>query len=155
MSEARALSDDERRALACVLDELIPPAPERRLPGAGEIGLTAHMERLAAELPAFRAALLPGLAALAELAQQRGAPGFAALRAEERLAALSELAASQPAFVPNLVFQTYVAYYREGPVLEALGLEARPPHPKGHQLAPLDPARLDAVRARPPLYRKA
>jgi len=154
MSEGQALTDDERRTLACVLDELVPPAPERRLPGAGEIGLAAHMERLAAELPAFRAALLPGLAALREIAQRRGAAGFAALRGEERLSALNELAAAQPAFVPNLVFQTYVAYYREGRVLESLGLEPRPPHPKGHELAPLDPARLDAVRARPPLYRK-
>jgi hypothetical protein len=112
------------------------------------------MERLARDLPAFRAALLPGLAALGERARRDGAAGFAALPADQRLAALNEIAAAHPAFVPNLVFQTYVAYYREDRVLEGLGLEPRPPHPKGHELAPMDPTLLDVVRGRPPLYRK-
>ena len=32
-------SEDERRALSSVLDEIIPPSNDGRFPGAGELGL--------------------------------------------------------------------------------------------------------------------
>jgi hypothetical protein len=44
-------------------------------------------------------------------------------------------------------------YYRDDRVLEALGLEARAPFPKGHVLEQGDWSLLDAVHARPKLWR--
>jgi hypothetical protein len=38
-------------------------------------------------------------------------------------------------------------------VVEALGLEPRPPFPKGYEVPPNDPALLDPVRRRAPFFR--
>ena len=88
------------------------------------------------------------------LASRRAPDGFAALASPEREDALRELASEQPGFLPGLLFQTYAAYYQHPRVLEGLGLEPRPPHPKGYAMEDGDLALLDAVRRRPPLYRK-
>ena len=44
-------------------------------------------------------------------------------------------------------------YYRDDRVMRALGLEPRPPYPKGHVLEQGDWSRLDAVRGRPRMWR--
>ena len=54
----------------------------------------------------------------------------------------------------GVLFQTYAGYYQNPAVLEALGLEGRPPHPKGYEIGPDDPQLLDPVRARAPFYRE-
>ena len=42
-----------------------------------------------------------------------------------------------------------------GSLVRALGLEPRPPYPKGHVLEDGDWSLLDPVRARPPMWRRA
>ena len=44
-------------------------------------------------------------------------------------------------------------YYRDDRVMRALGLEPRPPYPKGHVLEQGDWALLDVVRGRPRMWR--
>jgi len=44
-------------------------------------------------------------------------------------------------------------YYRDDRVMRALGLEPRPPYPKGHVLEQGDWSLLDAVRGRPRMWR--
>ena len=44
---------------------------------------------------------------------------------------------------------------RHGSVVEGLGLEDRPPYPKGYEVEAGDLSLLDPVRARPKLYRDA
>jgi hypothetical protein len=46
-------------------------------------------------------------------------------------------------------------YYRDDRVMVSLGLEARPPFPKGHVLEQGDWSLLDSVRARKPFWRSA
>ena len=58
------------------------------------------------------------------------------------------------ALVPGLVFQIYVRYYQHPRVLTGLGLEPRPPYPKGYEMEPADPSLLERVRRKPPLYRE-
>ena len=44
MSQAESdsgFSRAQERALACVLDEIIPPSEDGRFPGAGELGLVS------------------------------------------------------------------------------------------------------------------
>ena len=158
MSEAhdpsQQLSPDQARDLACVLDEIIPPSGDGRLPGAGELGLVAFLERKLRESPDLRPAVEQGLATLARLARERDAAGFAEVPGPERLALLNALAPLEPAFLPGLIFHTYVGYYQSARVLEGLGLEPRPPFPKGYAMEGVDPTRLDAVRRRPPMWRK-
>ena len=143
-------SPHEARALASVLDEIIPPSGDGRLPGAGEAGLVRYLEQHAPEL---RPTLVQGLSALDELALGRGAPDFAALSREDKLEALNRVATAQPAFLPGLILQSYVGYYQNDRVLEGLGLEARPPYPEGYKMEPTDLSLLDGVRRRDKLYR--
>jgi len=150
-----AFSDEQQRTLACVLDLLIPSSSDGCLPGAGELGLALHIDRIAQREPGLRAAVAAGVAALDELAQRRSAPGFAALAGSDRLALLNEVAAAQPGLLPGLIFHTYVCYYEAGRVLEGLGLDPRPPFPTGHVLEPFDTTLLEPARQRGKLYRDA
>ena len=148
------LSPDEQRALSSVLDEIIPPSEDGELPGAGELGLSSYLEQALQQTPGLLAATIGRLAALDDLAHSRGARRLAALSRQDKLAVLEEHAAADPGFLPGLIFHTYVGYYKNGRVVEALGLEHRPPHPDGHDLAPFDTALLDGVRRRTKLYRE-
>jgi hypothetical protein len=145
---------EERETLRAVLDEIIPPGGTGTLPGAGEAGLAAYMERTVRETPAVRPAIVQGVAAAAALARRRGGASFAALAGAERCEVLRELESSEPAFIPTLMFYTYAGYYQDARVLRALGLEARPPHPQGHEIEPNDLTLLDPVRRRAKLYRE-
>jgi hypothetical protein len=148
------LSPAEARALATVLDEIIPPSGDGRLPGAGEVGVLARIEEALRENADLRPVLAAGLEALAELARERGAPGFAELSRADRLQVLNELAAKAPAFLPTLVGQTFVGYYQDPRVLEGLGLGARPPFPRGYEVEPTDFEILAPVRRRARMYRE-
>ena len=55
--------------------------------------------------------------------------------------------------MPALLFLAYSGYYQHPRVVETLGLEARPPHPKGYAMEAFDPSLLDAVRRRGKIYR--
>jgi hypothetical protein len=143
-------SPHEARALASVLDEIIPPSGDGRLPGAGEVGLVRYIEQQAPEL---RPTIVQGLSALDEHARALGARDFAALSREDKLEALNQVATAQPAFLPGLILQSYVGYYQNDRVLEGLGLEPRPPYPEGYKMEPTDLGLLDGVRRRKKLYR--
>jgi hypothetical protein len=141
-------------AAAALLDELVPPRPDGRLPGAGGLGLVAELRRALRERPELRAVVLPGLAALDALVRARGAARLSELDPDARRAALDALSAQAPALVPTLSFVVFIAYYQDPRVLEALGREPRPPFPKGFELPAGDLSSLDRVRARGPIYRR-
>ncbi|MFI5393970.1 MAG: gluconate 2-dehydrogenase subunit 3 family protein [Candidatus Binatia bacterium] len=149
MSDNRNFSADEQRVLASVLDEIIPPSSDGRLLGAGQLGLARYIDEALQQTPEIRSMIAQGLSDLDNLARSRNAPGFAALSKPDKLQLLNG-----QAFVLPLTFHTYVGYYQHARVVEALGLEARPPHPKGYQMEPNDLSLLDVVRRRPKLYRE-
>ncbi len=146
---------DAARTLTAVLDELIPPSVDGRLPGAGAVGLVGYLEDVCVRTPDLRPALDEGLAALAELARENDAESLADIPQPERAALLRELTARAPAFLPGLMFHTYAGYYQQPAVLEGLGVPPRPPFPEGYDLEPGDLGLLDPVRARPRLWRDA
>jgi len=136
--------------LSKVLDALIPPHAERGLPGAGELGLAEEIcERAGDLLPVLE----PALDALEEVLGARSVPDFASLEEAEKRSLLEELAVAHPAFLPGLVFQAFSNYYQHPRVLRGLGLDARPPFPRGHDLEAGDPDLLEPVRRRGPIYR--
>jgi hypothetical protein len=144
---------EQRATLVAMLDALVPRSADGRLPGAGELGLAAGIEEQLGAMCAFTAR---GLDALETLARERGARGFPALSERERAEVLNAHAAADPGFLPGLVFQVYSAYYQHPRVLSGLGLEPRPPHPKGYALEQPDlDSLLAPVRARVRQYRDA
>jgi len=140
-----------RTLLDCVLDEILPAREDPTLPGAGALGIGRYVaEKLGDTLPL----IVSGLEALDRIAAERGAVDFASAPADERVALMNEVAAGQPGLLESLVFHGYCGYYQDPRVVEALGLEARPPHPEGYPLESGDLKLLDPVRARERLYRE-
>ena len=155
MSDSKpSLTPEQEQALVAVLDEIVPARPDGRVPGAGALGLVGFIEDRMRETPDLRPAIVQGLAALERLAAERGAGGFPQVPAAERADLLNALSTREPAFLPGLIFQTYVGYYQQPIVLEALGVEGRPPHPQGYAMEPLDPSLLEPVRRRGPFGRR-
>jgi hypothetical protein len=90
--------------------------------------------------------------ALASLAAMAGGP-FADLEETRREAVAASFRAEGgplPATLHRVVLQ---CYYRNDRVVRALGLEPRPPFPKGHTLEQGDWSLLDPVRTRPRMWR--
>ena len=137
--------------LEAILDTLIPPSDDGRLPGAGAIGLAPTLLERMADV---RAVIDQGMAVADACAGERGGADFAALSMDDRVAALRDVESREPAFIPSLLFHAYSIYYQNPRVQVALGLEPRPPHPKGYELEPGDFGALERVRARGRLYRE-
>ena len=137
------LSNEQTRTLVNVLDTIIPADPERGMPAAGQLGIADYVLQ-AADLVSIVAA---GLSALIDA-------GFDDLDPPQRADALNEIAASQPGFLPVLLFQTYLGYYQNPATLAALGLPPRPPHPLGYEIEENDLSLLEPVRAREKFYRE-
>jgi hypothetical protein len=141
---------DEARLVTALLDTVIPPSDDGRLPGAGTLGLIDHVVRTLRAMPLLRPVVEYGLGALAER-------GFGPdLAPTERTARLAEFAAADQFFLPAFLFLAYSGYYQHPRVVAALGLEPRPPHPQGYPMAAVDDlSLLEAVRRRGRRYRDA
>lgn len=150
MSDTRTLSTEMEAIFSAVLDTIVPPSADGRFPGAGQLGLAEPLAASAELLPL----LAGGLTSVDEAARARGADGFVALAVGERREVLEAASARAPGFLPLLVAHTFLAYYQAPRVFEALGLDARPPFPRGYPVAPTDFAILDPVRRLEPIYRK-
>src|SRR5205085_1082797 len=137
-TSAAGFSADEQHTLSAVLDEIIPPSDDGKLPGAGQLGIGRYIDEALQNLPAVRSMVAQGLAELDDLARRKDAPDFAALSRDGKVQLLN-----QQGFVFALTFYAYAGYYQDARVLEALGREARPPHPAGYQMEPNDLSLLD------------
>ncbi|HYR95727.1 MAG TPA: gluconate 2-dehydrogenase subunit 3 family protein [Candidatus Binatus sp.] len=144
---------DEERVLRTLLDDILPPSDDGRLPGAGTIGLAAHIVRTVRKTPMLRPVVEYGLGALADLAAKRSPGGWPALSKQERSAVLEDFTATDQFFLPAFLFLLYSGYYQHPRVVEALGLEARAPHPKGFAMEADDWTVLEPVRTRGKTYR--
>ncbi len=90
--------------------------------------------------------------ALAMLRELAGGD-FAALDAAKAEATAMALLARKGAAIAALGRAVLQCYYRDDRVMAALGLEPRPPFPKGHVIEDGDWSLLDAVRGRPRMWR--
>jgi hypothetical protein len=151
--EARPFTAEQEDVLRALLDEVIPPSSDGRLPGAGGLDLIGHVARTVRQTPMLAPVIEYGLSAIAELAGTRSPGGWAGLSPTEHSALFAEFAAGDQLFMPALLFLAYSGYYQHPRVVEALGLEARPPHPKGYAMEAFDTTLLDAVRRRGKIYR--
>jgi hypothetical protein len=134
---------DDLRAIAGVI---IPASAEFDVPGADDPAIQADI------VATLGRDAGPVREALDELARLAGLP-LASLDSARREAVAKELRAKGgAAALTRVVLQ---CYYRDDRVVRSLGLEPRPPYPKGYVLEDGDWSLLDAVRARPPFWRRA
>jgi len=140
---ATTLSPAEISDLRCVAAMMIPSSTVYDVPGADDDTIFADiLASLGRDLADVRRAL-------AMLA------GIASLGSAQRDAAAVEFRATGGPLVAAISRVILQCYYRDDRVVRSLGLEPRPPFPKGHTLEQGDWSLLDPVRARPKLWRDA
>ena len=87
--------------------------------------------------------------------ERAGAAGFASLSPDDRESVLRRIEQSHAELFEALVRHTYDGYYSHPTVIARLGLDAGPPHPRGHRVEAVDLPDLARVTARGPIYRPA
>ena len=142
------LTSAEWRDLHRLAALMVPASAEYGVPGADDQVIFGDIVR---SLGRDRDAVRKALAMLREIAGGDFA-GFDDAKAEA--AALTLLGREGPV-VTALGRAVLQCYYRDDRVMRALGLEPRPPYPKGHVLEDGDWSLLDLVRVRPPMWRHA
>lgn len=141
-----ALNERELASLRVLAGLMIPASARHDVPGADDEAIFADIVRsLGRDEPAVRSAL----AAFETMA----GGDVVGLGPEARAAAAArwlETGGGDVQVVGRAILQ---CYYRDDRVMRSLGMEPRPPFPKGHEVEDGDWSLLDDVRARPRLWR--
>jgi hypothetical protein len=148
MAPDTPLTPAQRDDLCAIAGVMIPVSAEFDVPGADDPAIQAD---IVATLGRDTGAVREALDELARLAEQP----LASLDPARREAVAAELRAKDGAALATLARVVLQCYYRDDRVVRSLGLEPRPPYPKGHELEQGDWSLLDPVRARPPMWRRA
>ena len=151
MTRVDLFTSDQRNLVRAVLDRIIPAEGDR--PGAGAIGVADYLERAIAPSPGARRLFLDGLAEIELVASRQAGAAFVGLPGVRQDEILTLVETARPVFFDQLVNRTYEGYYGNPRVLVAIGHDPRPPQPRGYTLPAFDPAVLDQVRARCPIFR--
>jgi hypothetical protein len=145
---ADTLTPAQRDDLRTIAAMIIPESAEYRVPGADDTRIQGDI------LATLGRDTKQVQAALDHLARLAGMP-LEKLEEARRDAVAKEFRANGGAPAATLVRVVLQCYYRDDRVLRSLGLELRPPFPKGHVLPDGDWSLLDQVKARPPMLRRA
>jgi hypothetical protein len=148
MSADDTLTPAQRADLRAISGIIVPASMAFDVPGADDPAVQADMlATLGRDTGSVREAL-------EQLARLAGG-SFAALDLAKREAVAMRLRAEGGAAVATLARVVLQCYYRDDRVVRSLGLEPRPPYPKGHVLEDGDWSLLDPVRARATTWRRA
>jgi hypothetical protein len=129
------------------LDAVIPPSEDRKLPGAGALGLAGKVAEDLEGDATLGTAVEAGLSAVREAASG-GEGGFAALSMREQMAAIEFQIAAHPMLMAGVTQYLYLAYYQHPSVLMGIGEPTRPRFPGGFEIEATDPALLELLLAR-------
>jgi hypothetical protein len=141
------LSADEQRSLQCVVAHMIPASAEYGVPGADD---DAIFSDIVTSLDRETASVQQALTLLDQVA---GCAFHAAPR-ERQASLLQNFRQENPGLAAALVAVTTRCYYRDDRVMRSLGMEPRPPYPKGFDVQQGDWSLLEPVRARGKIYRE-
>ena len=141
-----ALTADELRSLRCLAGMMIPASTAHGVPGADDDTIFADIvdslgrdAALVKQTLQHLDALVGGVFADADPARRQAAA-----------AALRDAGGEPPMALTRVIAQ---CYYRDRRVMRSLGIEVRPPFPKGYEVAQGDWSLLDPVRTRAAFYR--
>ncbi len=147
MNSDITLTAAQRDDLGALAGVMIPASAEYGVPGADDPVIVADIvATLGRDAEMVRRALQ-------ELARLAGMP-LADLDPVRRADIAGQFRASGDVAAATLARVVLQSYYRDDRVLRSLGLELRPPFPKGHALEQGDWSLLDPVKARPSMWRQ-
>jgi hypothetical protein len=140
------LTPADLRNLRRLVGFMIPAAADYCVPGADDEAIFADIVR---SLGRDQNDVRKALAMLRDLTCE----DFAAIDETKAQTTAMALLACEGPEITALGRAVLQCYYRDDRVVRSLGLEPRPPYPKGHMLEQGDWSLLDAVRARPRMWR--
>lgn len=136
------LDTSQQAKLVALLDSIIPPDPERNLPGAGDMDLVSHVSD---QSPESMVLLVKTVDYFDD--------DFVKLDSAERHPLVQSFSEQKPGLFSEFIFHTYACYYQNDHVRAGLDLAPGPPFPRGNDLISGDLSLLDEVLNRPPMYR--
>ncbi len=142
------LTVDETRSLRCVAGLMIPASSAFAVPGADDDLIFSD---IIANLGRDTELVKQALARLDTLAGGT----FADADPTHQQTAAATFRETGGAMLTALTRTIVQCYYRDDRVMQSLGMDVRPPFPKGFEVEQGDWSLLDPVRARPPFYRPA
>ena len=135
------LSAGEKECLKCIAGHMIPASAQFGMPAADDAAIVADM------VGSVRRDV-ENLKQLLGLVDRAAGGSLCALPAQEQKPLLTRLRAEGPAAFAVVEALIARAYYRDERVLRSIGMEPRPPFPKGYPLPETDWSLLEPVRAR-------
>ena len=145
-------SGTQRQLLDLILDELIPPGSDGRVPGAGAARVADFFPSAVRYAPDPVGAITTVLATVAA-----NSPDFASLDRAGRVAVLKEAESEEPDSFATLVRLTYMGYYSRPDIRPLFGVGAHAVHPEGYPVENGEAERLaeltEPVRARGAIHR--
>ena len=148
----QVFSPAQRALLTAVLNRII--LAKDKHPGAGNLGIAAYIEEVAANKPELTRMFNDGLTQIGVAAERASAGGFEALADTAKDDLLRSIEAAEPEFFDQLVLQTYNGYYTNPEVFELIGYTIPKPAPPGSRPELLDVSLLDQQRKRDPFWKK-
>ena len=148
----RFLSEIQYTLVTAVLDRLIPSQGD--MPGAGEVGTADYLDEIVAGSTQLARLFTHGLQDI-EIAASRSGSGFDDLSVDQQDETLREVESDNPEFFDVLIRHTYNGYYSNPRIVQLLGLDPRPPQPRGNRVERGDLSSLEVVVERGQAYRDA
>ena len=131
-----------------ILDWLIPIDPDKKMPSLVDLGASREL-LIRPENRWLDGALLQ----LNKLSNEKYKIGFSGLSESERASILSENTSFWNEIIARVGPLVLIFYFQNEAVLNALGLESRPPFPNGHSVAGGNWDMLEPVYLRGQIYR--
>ncbi len=148
----RFLGESQYELISAVLDRLIPSQGD--MPGAGEVGTADYLDEIVAGSTQLARLFTHGLQDI-EIAASRLGSDFGELSDAQQDETLRGAETDDPEFFDVLIRHTYNGYYSNPRIVELLGLDPKPPQPRGNRVERGDLSSLEVVVERGQAYRDA
>jgi hypothetical protein len=147
-NNVESLDEEQERTLSAVLNLIIPPSEDGKMPGAVDVNFFAYMHH-ANLLPLIR----EGLINIVEESHNKYGQEFGLLSSDEQEQLIDGLRRRYFRFFGSLTNGVVQCYYLHDQVLKGIGVDVRPPFPQGYLVEEGDLCLLESVYERGQIYR--
>ena len=144
----RMTNHEWQSTLAMVLNQIIPPSSDGRMPGAADVDFLAFAENQGSSLW-----IRDGLEKMQAESHIRFQRGLVELHDPQAVELMGIVARTMRVFFNRLSHLVIQCYYQHDRVLAAIGVERRTPFPKGYTVDEGDLTLLEDVFNRGKIYR--
>ena len=142
------LDKEQKKTLTTVLSLIIPANEDDKMPSANDVGFFSYMENV--NIESF---IQEVLITIIDESHNNYGQEFFTLSSDEQLKIINVLKRKHLRIFNSLIDHVFQCYYQNDNVLEAIGVDARPPFPNGYFVEEGDVLLLESVYYRGKIYR--